>query len=79
MMAVPIELVSTTRTLSPGVPLALFASRLATQGSAGQAGFGSKAQYAVARDGRFLLNVSAEDATASPITVVLNWDAGLKK
>jgi hypothetical protein len=70
---------STARSLNPGVPVALFTSRLATQGSAGLSGFGSKAQYAVARDGRFLLNVSAEDATASPITIVLNWDAALKK
>jgi hypothetical protein len=37
--------------------------------------------YAVARDGRFLMNVNADTAAAdvSPITVVLNWDAGLKK
>ena len=30
-------------------------------------------QYAVAPDGRFLINVTVEEATASPITVVLNW------
>jgi Tol biopolymer transport system component len=78
MMAVPIELAPATRTLNPGSPVALFASRLATQGSAGLAGFGSKAQYAVARDGRFLLNVAAEDTT-SPITIVLNWSAALGK
>ena len=43
------------------------------------AGFGSKAQYDVARDGRFLLSVSADDAIASPIKIVLNWDSQLKK
>jgi hypothetical protein len=73
-MAVPIDLASTAHTLTPGVT-----SRLATQGLAGLAGFGSKAQHAVARDGRFLLHVSTEDATASPITIVLNWAAALKK
>ncbi len=32
-----------------------------------------KAQYAVARDGRFLINESAEGPAAVPITLVLNW------
>ena len=37
-------------------------------------------QYDLARDGRFLINinVTTDEATASPITVILNW-AGLKK
>jgi eukaryotic-like serine/threonine-protein kinase len=36
-------------------------------------------QYVVTRDGqRFLVNVSAEDENSAPITVVLNWQAGLK-
>jgi eukaryotic-like serine/threonine-protein kinase len=35
--------------------------------------------YDVAPDGRFLMIKSAEGQTGSPITVVLNWDAGLKK
>jgi Tol biopolymer transport system component len=38
-----------------------------------------KELYYVAPDGRFLMNVFADEAIASPITVVLNWDAGLKK
>ena len=33
--------------------------------------------YAVAPDGRFLMNVVADDAAAVPITLVLNWTAGL--
>jgi hypothetical protein len=34
----------------------------------------------VAADGqRFLMNVAVEAATAPPITVVLNWDAALRK
>lgn len=39
----------------------------------------SKPQYAVASDGRFLMNMTVEATTAPPITVVLNWDAALKK
>ena len=37
-------------------------------------------QYDVSADGqRFLINTSPEQATSAPITVVLNWTAGLKK
>jgi Tol biopolymer transport system component len=49
----------------------LFATRIATRGSY---------QYDVSADGqRFLINTSPEQATSSPITVVLNWTAGSKK
>jgi hypothetical protein len=41
---------------------------------------GFRAQYDVTRDGqRFLLNVPLEETAPSPITVVLNWSAALKK
>ncbi len=30
-------------------------------------------QYAVSRDGRFLINQLAEESTATPITLILNW------
>ncbi len=44
------------------------------------AGVGFKQQYDVARDGqRFLLNVPLEETASSPITIVVNWTAGLKK
>ena len=37
-------------------------------------------QYDVSADGqRFLIDTAPEQATSSPITVVLNWTAGLKK
>ena len=49
----------------------LFATRIATGGSY---------QYDVSADGqRFLINTAPEQATSAPITVVLNWTAGLKK
>ena len=79
LMAVPIRMVSDTRAVDAGVPVALFPTRLASGAAVLAAGALSKAQYAVAPDGRFLLNVAADDGVASPITVVLNWTAGLKK
>jgi hypothetical protein len=36
-------------------------------------------QYAVASADRFLMNVADDEGTAVPITVVVNWDAQLKK
>jgi len=36
-------------------------------------------QYDVAPDGRFLINVNLGDAVTSPITVIQNWQAGIKK
>ena len=35
-----------------------------------------KQQYAVSADGRFLINQVLEDASAAPITLVLNWRPG---
>jgi Tol biopolymer transport system component len=41
---------------------------------------GGRYQYAVSADGqRFLINTVPEQAASAPITVVLNWTAGLKK
>ena len=38
----------------------------------------TRSQYAVASDGRFLINVSVDEAApAPPITVVVNWQSGL--
>jgi hypothetical protein len=74
LMAVPI--VGSTA-LDIGVAVPLFEARM-LNGPGPHLGF--KQQYDVARDGqRFLLNVPVEDATASPITVVINWPALLKK
>ena len=60
-----------------GTAVPLFEARM-LNGSSTSNGF--RPQYAVTRDGqRFLLNVPLEEASASPITVVLSWTAGLKK
>ena len=79
LMAAPIRAEPGGRALVPGAPVALFVTRLATGVNVRPTGYGSRAQYAVAPDGRFLLNVTLADATASPIRLVLNWNAGLKR
>jgi len=33
----------------------------------------NKQQYAVARDGRFLINEPTEQSSTTPITLILNW------
>ena len=77
LMAVPIAVGVDRQTLQAGAPMPLFRTRLAR--GANISGLMSKPQYAVASDGRFLMNMAVEGATASPITLVLNWDAALKK
>ena len=69
LMAVPIQFASDGRSVQAGTPVPLFSTRVggAVQGS-------NRQQYVVARDGqRFLMNTLAEEANASPITVILNW------
>jgi len=76
LMAAPIRVVQGA--VDTGRPVALFPTRLATGPNILPAGYNSSAQYAVAPNGRFLMNVApAEQAVTSPITVVLNWAAGL--
>jgi Tol biopolymer transport system component len=52
-------------TFAPGTPVALFPASPAGGGTV-------KQQYAVSRDGRFLISQPVESATA-PITLILNW------
>ena len=78
LMAVPIGS-GPNNQIEPGAPVALFTTRLARGANVVVAGGQQRAQYAVAADGRFLMNVSVDEATASPITIVMNWDAQLKK
>ena len=76
LMAAPIQ--AAGETLEAGTPAALFQTRIVGGGTG--MGPGTSEQYAVAPDGqRFLINVTAEEASASPITIVLNWTASLKK
>ena len=80
LMAVPIRVASDSRAVDTGAPVALFPTRIASGANVIAACAISRAQYAVAPDGRFLMNVSVdESAPAAPITIVSNWTAALKK
>ena len=52
------------------MPKPLFSVRLAK---------GIDPWFDITKDGRFLIPVQAEQAARAPITVVLNWQVGLKK
>jgi hypothetical protein len=56
--------------LEVGVPAVLFPTRIVRGGRSTYLGHH---QYAVASDGRFLINVVIGEATTSPITLLLNW------
>ena len=74
LMAAPIA--SSGTALQPGLPTALFQPRIAFGGTPNAL---YRQQYDVAPDGRFLINVSVEEATAAPITVITNWNPDAKK
>ena len=68
-MAVPIQFVPNGQAAEAGAPMPLFATRVggAVQGVHRQ-------QYIVSPDGqRFLMNTVTDEASSSPITVILNW------
>src|SRR5262245_8417009 len=77
LMAAPIRLVPETHALEAGTPEPLFRTQLATGPNIAPAGFQARAQYAVAADGRFLMNSAADEGVRSPITIVQNWTAAL--
>ena len=78
-MAVPLQFAADGRTVDPDTPHALFQTRLGTGANIAPTGFDARPQYCVGADGKFLMNVVAEEPTAPPIVVVLNWRAGLTK
>jgi dipeptidyl aminopeptidase/acylaminoacyl peptidase len=73
LMAVTVAATPDGKTLDPGVPSPLFRTPLAS-GAGVTAG---RPEYAVAPDGRFLMNTVVDGSAPSPITVVLNWEEGL--
>lgn len=80
MMTASITIASTGNVLSAGAPVALFPSRIVTGGNTGIGGFASNAEYAVTRDGRFLMNVTPEASRdLAPSTIVQNWTGLLRK
>ena len=66
LMAVPVT--ATDVTFAAGIPAPLFSAPLVRGGGA------NRQEYAVSRDGRFLLNQPAEPSTTPPITRILNWN-----
>jgi eukaryotic-like serine/threonine-protein kinase len=70
MMAVAVD---TAGQFQSGTPAALFpVVSMATQGSVGR-------QFAVTKDGRFLVNAMQQQTTTIPLTVVINWLSGFQK
>ncbi len=60
-------------TFEAGVPKALFGTRVLTLTD-------FRNHYAITADGqRFLINSTIEGIGATPISVVVNWTAGLKR
>ena len=72
MMAVPVTAAGAS--FEAGTPVALFPTRIVDGGTVAQ----NRPQYAVARDGRFLINQPVADAGA-PITLILNWQPPASK
>ena len=66
LMATPIE--ASTSTLVAGTAVALFPSRVV-----GGSFAVLKPQYAVLRDGRFLINQLTDQSGPPPVTLILNW------
>ena len=68
LMAVTFARGHDTQSLKVGAPQMLFQTRLATGANAS----GVKPQYAVASDGRFLMDIRVDEAHPAPLTIVLN-------
>jgi hypothetical protein len=67
-MAVPIVVKGAA--LEPGLPIALFQPRIAALGAV----TGCLQQFDVAPDGRFLINITTDDGSTAPITVIQYWN-----
>jgi serine/threonine protein kinase len=73
LMSVSVQRTTDGQTFKLGTPVELFATHLVAVVPSAQ-----RQQYAVSPDGqRFLMNVPVENASVSPITVVLNWRGAL--
>ena len=67
-MAAPVSVANgKTPVFTAGTPAPLFSTRLLDGGPST-----AKPQYAVSRDGRFLINQPPDESTP-PVTLILNW------
>jgi len=72
LMALP---VTTGASFEAGAPVALFPTRVIDGGTI----MAGRPQYAIARDGRFLINQPVADAAVAPIKLILNWNPAATK
>ena len=77
LMAVPMRVSAGRPPLQAGEPVRLFRTSIVGSGAPRDS---LKQQYVVAADGqRFLVNIAADEGAVSPITIVQNWMAALKR
>ena len=69
LMAVQVAMSGTS--VEPGKPTSLFRPRILFGGSSP---VGIQWQYDVSRDGRFLVNVEADDTDQEPLRLIVNWN-----
>jgi len=70
LMAVPIDVSANGQSITPGIPVPLFTTRVGRIIGPG----GSGPQYVVSADGqRFLMTTLVQDGSSSPIRVIVNW------
>jgi Tol biopolymer transport system component len=75
LMAVPVRLME--KTVESGAPSFLFDIGVSTPLGVG---YGARQQYDVTSDGqRFIVNLPAEQTVESPLTVIWNWPATIKR
>jgi eukaryotic-like serine/threonine-protein kinase len=82
LMAVPLTASKTARDLKIGNAVRLFRTNMVSATAPGvlTIAAGAKQQYDVAPDGRFLINIPvAEGSAPTPISIVVNWPATLKR
>jgi Tol biopolymer transport system component len=72
MMAVSVS--TSALEFEAGAAVPLFQAHIVTSSAAAH-----KPQYALARDGRFLINQPVKETAATPITLLVNWNAEAKK
>ena len=77
LMAVPIAARPDGAAVDIGRPVPLFTAHLAT-GLNVYPAVGTKQQYAVSPDGRFLMNMPVEGGTIPPIVISVGWNSGVK-